>query len=268
MTPSSDQRPRPGSAAARPRVVVVMPAYNVAHVVEKAIAALPTHVIDEVIVVDDGSADGTGAAAARTGVTVLSHPANRGYGGAQKTGYKAAIERGADIAVLVHGDNQYDPSCADQFVAKIRDEGFDVVTGTRMVLGDAIAQNMPIWKYVPIRATTVLQNWIFGTRISDYHDGYRAYRMSFLRRIPLDQLSDRFDFDTDVMVQAAVHRMRIAEIPHPTRYGEEHSQLPFWKAVSCQLTILWTALKFLLHRVGLWRQEIFTVRPVSGAGIR
>jgi glycosyltransferase involved in cell wall biosynthesis len=249
---------RTTAGPARPRTVVVMPAYNVAHVIEKAIAALPRQGIDEVLVVDDGSRDGTAEAAARAGATVVSHAANRGYGGAQKTGYRAAMDRGADIAVLVHGDNQYDPSCANQFIAKIRDEGFDVVTGTRMMLGDAIANRMPVWKYVPIRGTTLLQNWIFGTKISDYHDGYRAYRMSFVERVPLDQMSDKFDFDTDMIVQAVVQGMRIAEIPHPTRYGDEHSQLPFWTAVSCQITILWTALKFLLHRVGLWRQRIFT----------
>ena len=248
------------ASAARPRVAVVMPAYNVAHVVEKAISSLPRTAIDEVIVIDDGSRDGTADAARRTGVTVLTHAVNKGYGGAQKTGYRHAITTGADIVVLVHGDNQYDPSYAGKFIAKIRDEGYDVVTGTRMVLGDAIAQSMPIWKYVPIRATTILQNWIFGTEITDYHDGYRAYSMSFVRSVPLDRLSDKFDFDTDMMVQAVVHGMRIAEIPHPTRYAEENSQLPFWKAVHCQLTILTTAGKFLLHRTGLWRQALFT-RP-------
>ena len=234
-----------------------MPAYNVAGVISQAIAALPTGCIDEVIVVDDGSHDGTAAIAAQSGVTVISHPANRGYGGAQKTGYLAAIESGADIVILVHGDNQYDPSYAERFVEKIRDEGFDVVTGTRMVLGDALKNHMPIWKYIPIVATTWLQNRMLGTQISDYHDGYRAYSGSFLRAIPLAQLSNRFDFDLDMMSQAAVHQARIGEIPHPTRYGKEHSQLPFTKAVLCQLTIFSSALKFLLHRTGLWRQSAF-----------
>ncbi|MEI6673881.1 MAG: glycosyltransferase family 2 protein [Verrucomicrobiota bacterium] len=251
----------------KPRVVVVMPAYNVAGVIAKTIAALPTGCIDKVIVIDDGSRDGTADVAVRAGATTISHPVNRGYGGAQKTGFEAAIECGAEIVVLVHGDNQYDPSCAERFVEMIRDDGFDVVTGTRMVLGDALKKQMPIWKYIPIRATTWLQNRLIGTQLSDYHDGYRAYRVSFLRCVPLARLSDRFDFDTDVMIQAVVHNMRIGEVPHPTRYGEENSQLPFFKAVSCQLTILCTAFKFLLHRIGLRRQSVFEQNPSARGGL-
>ncbi|WP_184337249.1 glycosyltransferase [Prosthecobacter vanneervenii] len=248
------------NAKSPPRVAVVMPAYNVAGVVAQAIAALPPHCVDEIFVVDDGSHDGTGKVAAEAGGTVITHTTNKGYGGAQKSGYKAAIESNSDIVVLVHGDNQYDPSFAELFIAKIRDEGFDVVTGTRMVLGDALSNNMPIWKYIPIRATTWLQNLMLGTSISDYHDGYRAYSGSFLRSVPLDQLSNRFDFDFDMMIQAAVKKSRIAEIPHPTRYGKEHSQLPFGKAVACQLTIFKSAFKFLLHRLGLMRQDTYERR--------
>ena len=237
-----------------------MPSYNVAAVVAQAISALPANCVDEIFAVDDGSRDDTSKIAAAAGATVITHTTNKGYGGAQKSGYKAAIASNADIVVLVHGDNQYDPSYAEQFIAKIRDEGFDVVTGTRMVLGDALKNNMPIWKYIPIRATTWLQNRMLGTSISDYHDGYRAYSGSFLRSVPLDQLSNRFDFDLDMMIQAVVYKARIGEIPHPTRYGKEHSQLPFGKAVACQLTIFKSALKFLCHRLGLWRQAIYERR--------
>jgi glycosyltransferase involved in cell wall biosynthesis len=247
-------------AKSRPRVAVVMPSYNVAGIVAQAISALPANCVDEIFAVDDGSRDDTSKIAAKAGATVITHTTNKGYGGAQKSGYKAAIASNADIVVLVHGDNQYDPSYAERFIAKIRDEGFDVVTGTRMVLGDALRNNMPIWKYIPIRATTWLQNRMLGTSISDYHDGYRAYSGSFLRSVPLDQLSNRFDFDLDMMIQAVVYKARIGEIPHPTRYGKEHSQLPFGKAVACQLTIFKSALKFLFHRLGLWRQDIYERR--------
>lgn len=247
-----------------PRVVVVMPAFNVAAVVKDAINELPPGLIDEIIVVDDGSHDGTAEAARSAGATVITHQNNRGYGGAQKTGYLAAIERGADAIVLVHGDNQYDPSYATEFVTKILEEDCDVVAGSRMVLGDALKNNMPIWKYVPIRATTWIQNLMLGTSISDYHDGYRAYSGRFLKSVPMAAMSNRFDFDFDMMIQAVVHDAKIAEIPHPTRYGDEHSQLPFGKAVACQLTIFKSAFKFLLHRVGICRRDIYLKSSHSG----
>jgi glycosyltransferase involved in cell wall biosynthesis len=235
------------------RVVVVMPAYNVAPVVKKAIDSLPPNIIDEIIVVDDGSHDTTAAVAKAAGATVIRHTENRGYGGAQKTGYLAAIASNADAIILIHGDNQYDPSYAPEFIRKIIEDGCDIVAGTRMVLGDALKNNMPVWKYLPIRGTTFIQNLMLGTKITDYHDGYRAYSGAFLKSVPLDQLSNRFDFDFDMMIQGVIYQAKIGEVPHPTRYSEENSQLPFGKAVACQLTIFKSAFKFLLYRMGLRR---------------
>ena len=244
-------------AKKKPRVVVVMPAYNVASVVKKAIESLPQNAIDEIYVVDDGSHDDTADAARAAGATVITHPKNRGYGGAQKSGYLAAIASEADAVVLVHGDNQYDPSYAPEFIRKILEDGCDIVAGTRMVLGDALKNNMPVWKYYPIRATTWIQNLMLGTKITDYHDGYRAYSGSFLKSVPFDMLSNRFDFDFDMMIQGVVYQAKIGEVPHPTRYSDENSQLPFGKAVACQLTIFKTAFKFLLHRLGLNQAPIY-----------
>ena len=240
------------------RVVVVMPAYNVAAVVKNAISSLPPNMIDEIYVVDDGSHDGTASAAREAGATVIVHQQNRGYGGAQKSGYLAAIASNADAIVLVHGDNQYDPSYAPEFIRKILEEGCDIVAGTRMVLGDALKNNMPIWKYIPIRATTFIQNLMLGTSITDYHDGYRAYSGAFLKSVPLNQLSNRFDFDFDMMIQGVIYGAKIGEVPHPTRYSDEHSQLPFGKAVACQLTIFKSAFKFLVHRIGLRKDNLYS----------
>lgn len=240
-----------------PRVVVVMPAFNVAPVVRKAIESLPPGLVDEIYVIDDGSHDGTAEVAKAAGATVIIHPQNRGYGGAQKSGYLAAIASEADAIVLVHGDNQYDPSYAPEFIRKILDEGCDIVAGTRMVLGDALKNNMPVWKYLPIRATTFIQNLMLGTRITDYHDGYRAYSGAFLKSVPLERLSNRFDFDFDMMIQGVVYQAKIGEVPHPTRYSDENSQLPFGKAVACQLTIFKSAFKFLLHRMGLRSDALY-----------
>lgn len=234
-----------------------MPAFNVAHVIGKTVAAIPAGSYDEIIVVDDGSSDGTAQAARDLGCWVVVHPQNTGYGGAQKTGYKEAIRRNADIAVMVHGDNQYDPSLVPAFVRKITDEGCDLVTGTRMILGDVLEKGMPLWKYVPNRFLTWLENLVFGSRITDYHNGFRAYSAKFLREVPLDLLSDKFDFDTDIIVQGTIRGCKIGEIPHPTRYRKENSQMPFSKAMVYGLTIMRTVFLFLLHKTGVYKQKVF-----------
>lgn len=241
------------------KIVIVMTAYNVACVLKKTIAELPAQHTHKIILVDDASTDGTAQLAAQMGLMVVRHPKNRGYGGAQKTGYKTAITEGADIVILVHGDNQYDPSLVPVFIKKISEEGFDVATGTRMVLGDVIKKGMPLWKFIPNRFLTWLENTTFETNISDYHNGFRAYSTEFLKKIPMDLLSDKFDFDTDIMIQAAIRKQKIVEIPHPTRYAKENSQMPFKKAVWYGLSILKTVVKYSLHKLGIYRQEIFLV---------
>ncbi len=239
------------------KVVVVMPAFNVEKVLPKTVAEIPPDTADEMILVDDGSTDATASLARGMGLNVISHTCNRGYGAAQKTGYEEALKRGADIVVMLHGDDQYDPAFLPRFVAKIRDEGYDVVTGTRMVLGDALKRGMPIWKYIPNRLLTWVENLVFQTNLTDYHNGYRAFTAEFLGRAPFNLLSDKFDFDTDILIQAAIRGAKIGEIPHPTRYLNENSQMSFVKALRYGSSILGTMSKYLLHKVGLWRQEIF-----------
>lgn len=247
----------------RKKVAVIMPAHNVGAILPKTFEELPREGIDEVIVVDDASTDNTSEVAKENGATVVRHETNRGYGGAQKTGYKTAIERGADIIVMVHGDDQYDPSLAPKFVSKIRDEGYDAVTGTRMVLGDVLHGGMPMWKYIPNRFLTHLENFVFNTDITDYHNGYRAYTADFLKKVPLDLLSERFDFDTDIIVQAAIRKCRIGEVPNPTRYRDENSQMPFSKGVQYGLSILCTVGKYLLHKLG-FKNKLFMENTEGG----
>jgi glycosyltransferase involved in cell wall biosynthesis len=238
-------------------VYAVVLGYNVAKVLPKTIAAIPKGCVDQMLLVDDGSSDGTGEVAKQLGLSVVRHENNRGYGGAQKTGYLEAVRRGAAIIVMVHGDNQYDPTFVPQFISKIRDEGYDAVTGTRMILGDALKSGMPIWKYIPNRFLTGLENFVFQTDLTDYHNGYRAYSAELLKKIPLELLSEKYDFDTDIIIQAAIRKARIAEIPHPTRYEDENSQMSFAKGVRYGLSILWTVTKYLLHKAYLWRQPLF-----------
>jgi len=229
---------------------VIVPAHNVAGILPKTISALPNVNIEKTIVVDDGSSDNTADVARSLGLAVIRHDKNKGYGATQKTGFKAALQKGADLVVMVHGDNQYDPTLVPLFISKITDDGFDVVSGTRMVLGDVLLEGMPLWKYIPNRFLTCLENFLFRTHLTDYHNGYRAYSAEFLKSIPLDLLSDRFDFDTDIIIQAAIRGRKIAEIPNPTRYKEENSQMSFSKGVQYGLSILFTSLKYILHKIG------------------
>ncbi len=240
-----------------------MPAYNVANVLEKTVSAIPKGWVDEIIVVNDGSTDATPDIAKRLGLSLVSHSRSHGYGAVQKTGYKEALKRNADFVVMVHGDNQYDPALVPEFVKKMRDEKYDVVTGSRMILGDVLKNGMPLWKYVSNRFLTGLENTVFQTNVSDYHNGYRAFTAEFLHQIPLDLLSDKFDFDTDILIQAAIRKARIAEIPHPTRYEDENSQMPFKKAVRYGLMILVTVAHYLLHKAGIWKQKAFEVKHVK-----
>jgi len=239
------------------KVIVVMPSHNVGGVLEKTVSGIPPGCVDEIIVVNDGSTDDTEQVARRLGLSVISHPKSRGYGATQKSGYKEAMAKKADLVIMVHGDNQYDPSLVPQFIWRITQEHCDVVTGTRMVLGDVLKNGMPLWKFIPNRALTWLENMTFRTNLSDYHNGYRAFTTNFLRTIPLDELSDGFDFDTDIIIQAAIRRVKIGEVPHVTRYKDENSQMPFSKGVKYGLSILITVFKFFLHRTGIRKQKLF-----------
>jgi len=234
----------------------------VASVLEKTVAGIPKGWVDEIIVINDGSTDATPEIARRLGLSLVSHARSHGYGAVQKTGYKVALKHGADYVVMVHGDNQYDPALVPEFIKKMRDEGYDVVTGTRMVLGDVLKNGMPLWKYIPNRFLTWLENTVFETHVSDYHNGYRAFTAGFLDKIPLDLLSDKFDFDTDILIQAAIRHAKIAEIPHPTRYEDENSQMSFKKAVRYGLMILVTVVHFQFHKSGICKQKAFEIKTV------
>ena len=240
------------------KVIIVMPAFNLAYILAKTVAAIPPGSYDEIIVVDDGSKDDTAQVARNLGCRVVVHPRNIGYGGVQKTGYRQALERKADIVVMVHGDNQYDPTLVPFFVSKIADEGCGLVTGTRMVQGNALEKGMPMWKFFPNLFLTWLENVAFGTHLTDYHNGYRAYSAKFLQEIPFNEFSDKFDFDTDITVQCAIRKYKIGEIPHPIRYLKENSQMSFPQGIVYGLSILRTVFLFSLHKTGIYKQKIFT----------
>jgi glycosyltransferase involved in cell wall biosynthesis len=243
----------------RPRVVVVMPAYNAARTLERTYRDIPHEIVDKIILVDDVSRDDTVAIARQLGLDVIIHRQNLGYGGNQKTCYDAALEAGADAVVMLHPDYQYDATRIPDLVAPILRDEKDLMLGSRF-LGDPLAGGMPRWKYVSNRFLTGTENLAFGLHLSEYHTGFRAYSRHLLETIPYRLNSDDFVFDQDLVAQAVACGMRIGEIAVPTRYFEEASSVGFRRSVVYGFATLRVVLRFLLHRVRLRRSGRLAAR--------
>jgi SAM-dependent methyltransferase len=235
-------RPRGGDFT----VHVVLPAYRAAETVELVARSMPVESADRALLVDDASPDETSAVALRNGLDVLRLPANRGYGGNQKTCYVRAILDGADAVVMVHADNQYDPALVAQMVKPIEAGIADVVIGSRLLEDEAIAGGMPRWKWVGNRFLTALENAAFRRGYSEYHTGYRAMSTDFLRSIPFLRNSDGFVFDQEIFAQMVARRARVIELPIPTRYFREASTVSFPSSVEYGLRTLMVLARYRL----------------------
>ena len=240
------------------KVCVVLPAYNAARTLARTIAEIPMDVVDDVILTDDASADGTLALARQLGLFTLAHDANRGYGANQKTCYRAALARGADIVVMLHPDYQYTPKLVTAMASMIASEQFDVVLGSRILGIGALAGGMPRYKYVANRVLTLVQNVLMGQKLSEYHTGYRAWSRAVLERLPLLACADDFVFDNQMLAQAIHFGFRIGEISCPTKYFAEASSIGFRRSVIYGLGVLRTAVQFRLHHAGLLRAALFS----------
>src|SRR5256714_3021462 len=252
-----DRAPEKNLVRDKPKVVVVMPAYNAAKTLHMTYADLPHEMVDLVILVDDGSKDETARIARELGLELFVHDRNYGYGANQKTCYREALKAGADIVVMVHPDYQYDPTLLPQIIRPIQQNAADVVLGSRLLGADPLAQGMPWWKYYANRFLTMLENQVFGLHLAEYHTGYRAFRREVLEQTNLAMNSDAFIFDQEIMAQIVEIKMRIAEVPVPTRYFAQASSASFGQSVRYGLSILWVLTKYLMHRSGIRRQLQF-----------
>jgi glycosyltransferase involved in cell wall biosynthesis len=234
-----------------------MPAYNAGRTLRMTYQELPADHFDMVIVVDDGSTDDTIQVARELNLKLFVHDRNYGYGANQKTCYTEALREGADIVVMVHPDYQYDPTLLPEIVAPIRDGRADVVFGSRLKGGGAIAGGMPWWKYVANRFLTGVENRAFKLELSEFHTGYRAYRREVLESVDFRANSDGFIFDQEIVAQVVQGGFKIAEIGVPTRYFAEASSASFWASVRYGFGILSLSAAFLLHRLGLVRRRRF-----------
>jgi glycosyltransferase involved in cell wall biosynthesis len=242
------------------KVVVVMPAYHAEKTLEDCYNAIPHDIVDLALLVDDASADATFAVAQKLGIVTLRHAENRGYGANQKTCYIEALARGADIVVMLHPDYQYEPRLITAMVAMVASGVYDVVLGSRMLGKTAIAGGMPRYKYLANRILTTVQNVVVGSRLSEFHTGYRAFSRKVLETLPLAANSSGFIFDNQMLLQALGFGMRVGEISCPTRYSADSSVISFGRAAAYGLGVLWSSLQYRLWRWGLLHPEIFSRR--------
>lgn len=241
-------------------VMVVMPAYRAGKTLEATWNAIPHDVVDQLLLVDDASDDDTVACARALGIPVILHEANLGYGGNQKTCYGAALDRGADIVVMLHPDYQYEPRLVTAMAGMIASGVYEMVIGSRVLGTGALAGGMPLWKYVANRALTAFENLLLGTKLSEYHTGYRAYSRELLASIPWRENSDDFIFDNELLAQVILAGRKVGEISVPTRYFPEASSINFARSVRYGLGVLWVSVLGLLARTGIYRHRLFRSR--------
>ena len=243
------------------RVIVVMPAYNAETTLERTVADIPEGSVDEVILVDDCSRDGTVALARKLGLTVVEHENNIGYGGNQKTCYRLALERGADVVIMVHPDYQYDSRVVPVLVGLLSTNHCDVILGNRIrTRAEALQGGMPAYKYLANRALTIIENVWLGQNLGEFHSGMRGYRREVLETIPWERNSDDFVFDSQFLVQAVHFGFRIGDVPVPVRYMKEASSINFLRSTTYGLQTLATLAGWTMHRIGLARSPLFQPR--------
>ncbi len=258
MSLASDAQaaPTPPTAARRPRVIIVMPAFNAAKTLLLTHQDIPKEIVDDIILVDDASTDDTSTLAETLGIRVIKHPHNVGYGGNQKTCYMEALRLGADVVIMVHPDNQYDPSFIPKMLRPIAAGTADIVFGSRMLMpGGARRGGMPLYKFVFNKILTRLENLAFGIDLSDAHTGYRAYSSRFLRTVPFLRNSNDFVFDTQVIAQASAFGFGMSEVPVTTKYFKEASSVNFRVSAVYGLKTLGVVALFLLARFGMYRAK-------------
>jgi glycosyltransferase involved in cell wall biosynthesis len=240
------------------KLIVVMPAYNAEKTLRQTYAELPWEYVDDVILVDDASTDKTTMIARELGVRTVVHRENRGYGANQKSCYAEALRQGADIVTMIHPDYQYSPRLVTAMASMIASGHYDVVLGSRILGGDALKGGMPLYKYIANRFLTLLENMALGAKLSEYHTGFRAFNRTVLETLPLEENSDDFIFDNEMLAETVYFGYKIGEISCPTRYFEDASSINFKRSVKYGFGVIVVSAKFTLQKLGIRKFSMFS----------
>jgi glycosyltransferase involved in cell wall biosynthesis len=236
----------------KPKVIVIMPAYNAAATLQRTVELIPRDVVDEIIVVDDHSSDATIEVARKLDVSVIWHPHNVGYGGNQRTSYLEALQRGADVVVMLHPDGQYEPELIPRMIEPILAGEADCVLGSRFAEAGAVrSSGMPRYKIIANRGLTTVENWILKRDFTELHTGYRAYSRKLLMTVPFLRNNNGFVFDSELLMQAVHFGFTIVEVPARTTYSGDVSSIGLGPSVIYGLRTLGVGARLLLHRNGL-----------------
>ncbi len=240
------------------KIVVVMPAYNAEKTLEKTYNEIPFDIVDDVILVDDYSTDKTSELAKKIGIKhVIRHEQNKGYGANQKTCYAKALEIGADIVIMLHPDYQYTPKLIEPMAYLIANEVYPVVLGSRILGKGALKGGMPLYKYIANRFLTFTQNLLMGQKLSEYHTGYRAFSREVLEKINIQNNSDDFVFDNQMLAQICYEGFDIGEISCPTKYFKEASSINFKRSLKYGLGVLGTSFAYFFAKIRIIKPKIF-----------
>ncbi|OGK37099.1 hypothetical protein A3F03_03735 [Candidatus Roizmanbacteria bacterium RIFCSPHIGHO2_12_FULL_41_11] len=244
----------------KPVVIVVMPAYYAAKTVEKTFREIPTGIVSQVILVDDGSRDNTAEIARSLGITVFRHAKNCGYGGNQKTCYQEALKLNPDVVVMLHPDYQYDGTKINKLITPILDGEYDIMFGSRIkTRGGALNGGMPKIKYLFNRIYMLFANITLGVNLSEYLSGLRAYNRKTLETVPYQEFSDDFIFDQQFTFSALAAGLQIGEIPIPTRYHEDQHTLETFsfRGLKFMIESWWQIFIHLLYKIGVYKDKIY-----------
>ncbi|MFC1838818.1 glycosyltransferase family 2 protein [Thermodesulfobacteriota bacterium] len=239
------------------KIFIVLPAYNAEKTLEQTYREIPLDIVDGVLMVDDGSSDSTVSMAHTLGIETFLHDRNYGYGRNQKTCYQKALKRDADIVIMLHPDYQYTPKLVTAMASMIGYNVYDAVLGSRIIGGKALEGGMPVYKYIANRFLTAFENILLGSKLSEFHTGYRAFSREVLERLPLNENSDDFIFDNEMLAQIVFFGYRIGEVSCPTRYFEDASSINFTRSVKYGIGVIITSFKFLFHRSNLRKDRLF-----------